>query len=259
MARIFIIGDNLLIRTLLREILSDAGHEVIGDAQNGPQAMSRVLELRPKLVILDVVLLRRSGLSTLEHLLKIDPALVLVVCSALLEPRNAIGALQLGAKGFILKPFNGQAVLYSVHDALCHANGDDESAVELPPLVTPRPSPGAEEQRDFVRLDAALPVVLQAVDGVRLDTFTIDLSGGGILVAARSLTPGAIVEFRLDLRLGDPPIAGRARVVRVIDDGRSALAFEQVSIADHERLIDYITNHERAAVVEGPSHVALDE
>jgi two-component system chemotaxis response regulator CheY len=251
LARIFIIGDNLLIRTLLREILRDAGHEVIGEAQNGSEAMSRVLELRPKLVILDVVLLRRSGLSTLEHLLKIDPALVLVVCSALLEPRNAIGALHLGAKGFILKPFDGQAVLHSVRDALSHADGD-ETAVELP-LATPPSSSGAEEQRDFVRLDAALPVALQPVDGARLDTFTIDLSGGGILVAAGSLTPGAIVEFRLDLRLGEAPVAGRARVVRVIDDGRSALAFEQVSIADHERLIDYITNYERTALLEGPS------
>jgi two-component system chemotaxis response regulator CheY len=257
LARIFIIGDNLLIRTLLREILSGAGHEVIGEAQNGSEAMSGVLELRPKLVIVDVVLLRRSGLSTLEHLLKIDPALVLVVCSALLEPRNAIEALQLGAKGFILKPFDGQAVLHSVHDALSHAKGD-ESAVELP-VATPPPGTEAEEQRDFVRLDAALPVVLQAVDGVRLHTFTIDLSGGGILVAAGSLTPGSSVEFRLDLRLGEAPIAGRARVVRVIDDGRSALAFEQVTIADHERLIDYITNHGRTAPHRRPSQVGRDD
>jgi two-component system, chemotaxis family, chemotaxis protein CheY len=257
LARIFIIGDNLLIRTLLREILSNAGHQVIGEAPNGSEAMSRVLDQRPKLVILDVVLLRRSGLATLEHLLNLDPALVLVVCSALLEPRNVISALHLGAKGFILKPFDGQAVLHSVHDALSHADGD-ESAVELPVATPPPPSLGAEEQRDFVRLDVALPVVLQAEDGTRLDTVTIDVSGGGILVAAGSLAPGASVEFRLDLCLGEAPIAGRARVVRIIDDGRSALAFEQVSIADHERLIDYITNPERTALLKGPSRVGPD-
>jgi two-component system chemotaxis response regulator CheY len=257
LARIFIIGDNLLIRTLLREILSNAGHQVIGEAPNGSEAMSRVVDLRPKLVILDVVLLRRGGLATLEHLLNLNPALVLVVCSALLEPRNVISALHLGAKGFILKPFDGQAVLHSVHDALSHADGD-ESAVELP-VATPPPSPGADEQRDFVRLDVALPVVLQAEDGTRLDTVTIDVSGGGILVAAGSMAPGASVDFRLDLCLGETPIAGRARVVRIIDDGRSALAFEQVSIADHERLIDYITNPERTVLLKGPSHFGPDD
>ena len=85
LARIYIIGDNLLIRTLLREILDDAGHEVIGDSVIRPAAMSKVLELRPDMVVLDVVLLRSAGLATLRELVTLDRRLAVVVCAALLE------------------------------------------------------------------------------------------------------------------------------------------------------------------------------
>ena len=251
MASIFIIGDNLLIRTLLREILGDAGHDFAGDAGHGSKAVSRVFELRPDVVILDVVLLRRGAFSTLRHLLMIDSSLAVVVCAAVIERRNAIEALQLGAKGFIVKPFDRHAVLDSVHDALSHAKRHASPVDRGSALQRPTSSgDGVEEHREFVRLVVALPVALKA-DGVRIKTFTSDVSGGGILLTDGPLTLGAVVDFRLDLCSGDPPIAGRARVVRVTDDGRSALQFEKVSIADHERLIDYITSHERSAPFTG--------
>jgi two-component system, chemotaxis family, chemotaxis protein CheY len=239
LARILIIGENLLIRTLLREILSDAGHEVACEAQHGSVAMSRVREFRPDLAILDVVLLRRAGLAILEALLANDPVLAVVICAALLERVNAISALRLGAMGFIIKPFDRRAVLASVEGALSHA------AAVAPPAAASGSSPsakgGVEEHRDFTRLKATLPVVVQAGDGPTLDTFTIDVSGGGMLLATGSLAPGADVEFRLYLGSGEAPIAGRARVVRITDDGEAALAFEQVHVPEHERLIEYIT------------------
>jgi two-component system chemotaxis response regulator CheY len=251
LASIFIIGDNLLIRTLLREILGDAGHEVVGDVGQSTKAVSRVFELRPELVILDVVQLRSAALSTLRHLVMTDSGLAVVVSAAAVERRNAIAALKRGAKGFIVKPFDRQAVLDSVHDALSHA-ARQASAVELS-SAAPRSravGDGTEEHREFVRLALALPVVLKS-DAARLDTYTTDVSGGGILLEEGPLGVGAVVDFRLDLGSGERPIAGSARVVRITDGGRPALAFEHVSVADHERLIEYITRHERVAPFTG--------
>ena len=89
-----------------------------------------------------------------------------------------------------------------------------------------------------------VPVVLQTSDGRRVETHTVDLSGGGMLLEQGSLALGATVDFQLELGPDEPPIAGRARVVRITEEGRSALAFEQVHVADHERLIEYIARRE---------------
>jgi len=116
-----IVDDNLLCRTLLRRILSDGGHEVVGEASDGAEAPAWVHELRPELVTLDLVMPGRGGLATLEHLLMIDPSLAVVVCSASLDQRRVIASLRLGARGFIVKPFSHVTVLDTVRDALAQA------------------------------------------------------------------------------------------------------------------------------------------
>jgi len=251
-ARFFIIGDNLLIHTLLREILRSAGHQAAGEAKHGPEALDGVLALRPELVILDVVLLRRSALSELEQLMAFDPAPTVVVCSAVLERRHAIAALRLGAKGLIAKPFDRRTVLDTVHKALGPAQLPAADLVPTPAAGRPSPPEDeADERREFVRLRDALPVVLDAGDGAPFASSTVDLSGGGMLLATGSFAVGATVQFRLYLGPGEPPIAGRARVVRVTADGQPALEFEQVHIADHERLNHYIARPTTAPQQEG--------
>lgn len=254
MARIYIIGDNLLIRTLLRETLSDAGHEVIGDSVIRPAAMSRVLELRPDVVLLDVVLLRSAELATLRDLVTLDRQLAVIVCAALLERAKAIAALRLGASGFIVKPFDRRAVVDSVQRTLSRV-GDATDAVELESAAGAPTAPAtADEQRGFKRVPASLRVVLETSDGTRFETLTADLSGGGMLLEQGSLPLGATVDFDLELGSDKRPIPGRARVVRITEEGHSALAFEQVHVADHERLIAYIDEHESA----GPPEERLD-
>ena len=117
-ARVVIVDDSLLIRTQLRTIFSDGQFEVIGEAEDGLEAPGRVRKLRPDLVTLDLVMPGRDGLTTLEHLLMVDPGLAVIVCSASLDERRVIAALRLGAKGFITKPFDRDTVLDTAREAL---------------------------------------------------------------------------------------------------------------------------------------------
>jgi two-component system, chemotaxis family, chemotaxis protein CheY len=245
---VFIIGDNLLIRTLLREILSEDGYEVLGDAKNTPAALPKVLEARPDVVLLDLVLLRTPGLAMLRHLVTIDRQMPVIVCAALLERSNTIAALRLGASGFILKPFNRYTVLDAVGDALAQKTAAG-AVVEADAANVPTTDDAADhvEQRQFVRIAAALPVTLRTADGQRLETVTVDISGGGMLLAEGRLERDAQVDFRLQLGRREAPVDGRARVVRITPDGRPALAFELVHIADHERLIELIAGYAKTA------------
>jgi hypothetical protein len=90
---------------------------------------------------------------------------------------------------------------------------------------------------------AALAVRVTPPNGRPLVTVTVDLSGNGLRLSTGNLTLETRVDFRLELSADEPPILGRARVARVDGDGRSALAFEQVSVEDHERLNAYIQQH----------------
>jgi two-component system, chemotaxis family, chemotaxis protein CheY len=244
LARFFVIGDNLLIKTLLGEILSGAGHRSVGESEHGAMALDRVLLTRPDLVVLDVVLLRSSALAELEQLMAFDPAPTVVVCSAILERRNAVAALHLGAKGLIAKPFNRRTVLETVHNALGPAALRESDLVPEP--AAERAGVPDDERREFVRLTDALAVVIDVGEAAPIHASTVDLSGGGMLLATSALDVGDEVAFRLDLGIGEAPIAGRARVVRVTADGQSALEFERVHIADHERLTAYIARRATA-------------
>ena len=122
-ARILVVDDNLLIRTLLREILSGAGHEVLAEAGDGDEAIKRYLELRPDLVTLDLVMPRRDGLATLAELRHLDPRARVIICSAWLTQPRVTTALRLGAKGFVSKPFDRRTLLAAVDAALAESGG----------------------------------------------------------------------------------------------------------------------------------------
>jgi two-component system chemotaxis response regulator CheY len=249
-ARIVIVDDNLMIRTLLREILDGGDHRIVGEAHDGLQAESQVRALRPDLVTLDLGMPVRGGLESLPYLLSVDPPPVVVVCSALLNQHNVTAALRSGAAGFIIKPFDRQSVLAGVDEALGpapRAEGvTDESS--LPGLPVPTgPVDADAEQREFGRVPTGLTVRVTPDGGPAMVTVTVDVSGSGLLLSAGRFAIGTPVDFCLQLSYGHGDIEGRARVVRIDGDGRPALAFEHVSVDDHERLIAHI--HRDAALI----------
>jgi len=74
----------------------------------------------------------------------------------------------------------------------------------------------------------------------------VDLSGGGMLLnGPQTLALDDRVRFRLHLDADNPPIRGKARVVRCADDDRRALKFVQITAADRQRLIHFIFDRQR--------------
>ena len=244
MAGVLIVDDNLFVRTLLRNILDHGGHTVAGEAPDGVEVASLVRDLDPDSVILDLVMPRRDGFAALEDLTRSAPNVPVLICSAALTAPRVVRALQLGAKGFISKPFDRESVLGALE-----AVADDrlETPPALGPPVSPGPAPGADERRNFPRVNIVLPIRLTTPSGDTVETSTVDVSGGGVLLATSPLDADAVVDFCLELGPNWRPITGCARVVRATATTRQALAFEQISIVGHEQLIRFLARAQSAS------------
>ena len=112
--RILLVDDACFMRMMLKDIFTKNGYEICGEASNGIEAIDKVKELNPDLVTLDVTMPEMDGITTLKNIKKINPNINVIMCSAMGQQSIVIEALQLGAKDFIVKPFQANLVIESV-------------------------------------------------------------------------------------------------------------------------------------------------
>jgi two-component system chemotaxis response regulator CheY len=118
MARVLVVDDAAFMRKLLSDALASGGHEVVGEAGNGIEAVERWQELRPELTTLDITMPEKDGLTALAEIIAIDPTARVVMCSALGQEGKVLEAVKLGARDFVVKPFQPARVLEAVGKAL---------------------------------------------------------------------------------------------------------------------------------------------
>lgn len=109
--RVLVVDDTVFTRSLIREIFSAAGFEVVGEAANGVEAVERFRELKPDLVTMDIVMPFKSGIEATREIVREDRSAVVVMCSALGQESLVMEAIEAGATDFIVKPFHGDEVL----------------------------------------------------------------------------------------------------------------------------------------------------
>lgn len=111
---ILITDDATFMRLMLKDILTKNGYNVIGEAQNGREAVDKYKELKPDLVTLDITMPEMDGLTALKHLKEADPNAKVIMCSAMGQQAMVIEAIQNGAKDFIVKPFQPDRVVEAI-------------------------------------------------------------------------------------------------------------------------------------------------
>ena len=118
MARVLVADDASFMRQMIREIVEAEGHEVVGEASDGDEAVEEFKRLHPDVVTMDIVMPRRSGIDAVKGIVAIDPSACIVMCSALGQETLVQEALQAGAKDFIVKPFKPDAVVATLGKVL---------------------------------------------------------------------------------------------------------------------------------------------
>jgi two-component system chemotaxis response regulator CheY len=119
MARtVLICDDALFMRTMLAEIMEQAGFEVIGQAATGAEAVRLYRELKPDLVTMDIIMPDMGGIDAVREIMREFPDANIVMCSAMGQQALVIEAIQAGARDFVVKPFQPSRVLEAVQRVL---------------------------------------------------------------------------------------------------------------------------------------------
>lgn len=118
MANIMVVDDAAFMRLMIRNILEEAGHTVVCEAENGLEAVDKYKQFHPDLVTLDITMPVMEGLEALRQIRKYDPFAVVIMCSAMGQKPMVIDAIKMGAKDFIVKPVQQDRVLEAVSKAL---------------------------------------------------------------------------------------------------------------------------------------------
>jgi len=112
--RVLVVDDLPFMRQALRDVLTEDGFEIVGEAEDGIEGILRYAETHPDVVLLDIAMPRMDGLTALKKLMRFDAAARVVMCSALGEQSMIVKAIQLGARDFVVKPFRPERVVSAI-------------------------------------------------------------------------------------------------------------------------------------------------
>jgi two-component system, chemotaxis family, chemotaxis protein CheY len=117
MARILIIDDAKFMRVTLTSILKKE-HDIVGEGENGLEAVQLYEQLQPDLVTMDITMPEMNGLDAVKEIKKKYPDAKIIMCSAMGQQKMVLEAIEMGAKDFIVKPFDEVRVLEAVNRVL---------------------------------------------------------------------------------------------------------------------------------------------
>ena len=115
---VLVCDDAVFMRTMIGDILTQAGLDVVGEAESGQEAVKKYKELRPDLVTMDIIMPEMGGIEAVKQITQMDPAARILMCSAMGQQALVQEALQAGARDFVVKPFQPSRVLEAVQRVL---------------------------------------------------------------------------------------------------------------------------------------------
>ena len=114
MKRVLIVDDSSMMRKLIKNIVIKNGYEVVGEATNGKSGVRKYKELRPDIVTMDLVMDEMTGIEALSRILGEDPDANVIMISSMGQDVIVRDAIVLGARDYILKPFDEDEVMAAV-------------------------------------------------------------------------------------------------------------------------------------------------
>ncbi|WP_421077771.1 response regulator [Methanothermococcus sp. Ax23] len=110
--RTLVVDDSAFMRNILKKILSTTNkYVVVGEASNGKEAIEKARELKPNLITMDIVMPELTGIEATREIKKEFPDIKIVMCTSVDQEKKMIEAIDAGADGYIVKPFQAPKIL----------------------------------------------------------------------------------------------------------------------------------------------------
>lgn len=116
--RVLIVDDSPVMCAFLEKIFLERGYQVVGKAADGMEALEMFQKFDPDLVTLDIVMPKLKGTEVLERILQMRPGAAVVMATSVSDARTVMKCLKMGARRYIIKPYDKQAVVSAVEKAL---------------------------------------------------------------------------------------------------------------------------------------------
>lgn len=115
MTSVLIVDDAAFIRIQLKQMLERNGFEVVGEAENGKEALEKIIALKPDIITLDITMPEMDGLECMKEISKLDVKSAVIMVSAMGQESYVQRAIMSGAKGFIVKPYKEEIVVKNLN------------------------------------------------------------------------------------------------------------------------------------------------
>lgn len=115
---VLIVDDSSVMRNMLAKFFNDNGFDVVGKAADGLEAIEMFEKLNPDIMTLDIIMPKMRGTEVLEKIMERYPEATVVMASSVSDARTVMKCLKIGAKQYILKPYDEEKVLTAIKKAL---------------------------------------------------------------------------------------------------------------------------------------------
>jgi two-component system chemotaxis response regulator CheY len=116
--RVLVVDDSNLMRVVVKDSLTPNGFEIVGEAKNGVEAVSKYEELKPDLVTMDITMEVKDGREAAREILAANPGARIIMVTALGQEKMLLDCISMGVRDFVTKPFTKERILSAVQKAL---------------------------------------------------------------------------------------------------------------------------------------------
>lgn len=118
MKRVLIVDDAAFMRMAIRTMIGKHDCEIVGEAENGIQAIKKYKECCPDIVTMDITMPEMDGLTALEAIIQYDSKAKVIMLSAMGQEGMVKDAIIKGAKTFLVKPFTEELIIKTINKVL---------------------------------------------------------------------------------------------------------------------------------------------